>query len=302
MRLFKNKYSEVRSGWAILLAIVLILAGQLTAGALTAALSPGDPDAAGAGLKIAVTLLYGCITVIGGLLLFRLLYGQSPRKIGLSGERWLTEALHGFAMGVASMGLVFAALLASGQAGVRGIDYSKLFSFTLVVEFCSLCVFAFSEELLTRGFMMTALKTTRNKYVVFFLPAALFSLMHFMNPGVTIISFANTFLVGILFAYMFVRTGKLWLPSGFHIAWNFLLGDVLGMNVSGLEAYAVVNTQITGTNQLLTGGSYGPEGGLIVTVILALGIVYTRFLIKRAITPPWTFDSDLPMARQSGKM
>ena len=87
------------------------------------------------------------------------------------------------------MSLVFIALLLTGQLRVIEIDFSKLVSPAIIVEICSLSIFVFSEELLTRGFMMTAMKTTRNKYIIFIVPAFLFSLLHFLNPGFTFVSF-----------------------------------------------------------------------------------------------------------------
>ncbi len=291
MQIFRNRHGELRSGWAILLVIALIVAGQLTAGIF----APDDADAAGNGLKVLVSLLYGSITIVGGVLLFNLLYKRPVRQIGIIFEKWISGLLHGAAIGALSMIFVFIALLLAGQATIVKIHWSKLASLSILIELFSLSIFAFSEELLTRGFIMTALKTTRNKYIVFFVPAFLFSLLHFLNPGVTILSFLNTFLAGLLFANLFVKSGKLWLPGGYHIAWNFLQGDILGMNVSGGEAFAVVQTQMGETNQFLSGGEYGPEGGIFVTVILILGFVYTHYFVKPSSIPSWTFESNLPM-------
>lgn len=293
MQIFKNKFGELRSGWAVLVIIVLIIIGQLTAGFL----APDEAVETEVWVKIAVTLLYGAITVIGGLFLFRVLYGQGSRQLGLIPEKWLTDFLHGAAMGAISMGLLFFVLLMSGQAELIEIDWSKLVSLAIIVELCSVSVFAFSEELLARGFMMTAMKATRNKYTIVVVPAALFSLIHFLNPGVTIFSFINTLLAGLLFAYLFIKSGKLWVPTSFHIMWNFFQGDIFGMNVSGGEEYAVFHTKM-GTNQLLTGGEYGPEGGIFVTVVLLLGFVYAYFAIKPSSSPSWTISSDLPLAKK----
>ena len=187
------------------------------------------------------------------------------------------DLLHGVMMGVISMTTILFVLMLTGQAQITSISFSKLFSLSIVVEWCSLSVYAFSEELLTRGFMMTAMKTTRNKFTVFFLPAVLFSLIHLLNPGFTFLSFTNTVLAGLLFAYLFVKSGKLWLPTGFHIMWNFIQGDIFGMNVSGNESSAVFQTKM-GTNAMLTGGEYGPEGGLIVTAVFFLALIYTHLL------------------------
>ena len=288
--MFKNKYGELRSGWAVLMVIALTATGYLAAGFLA-------DDDAGPGMKIVVTLIFGCITIIGGLFLFRCLYGQTHRQLGMIFKKCAPDLLHGAVVGALSMSLIFTLLLLTGQVRVTQIDLSKLISLTIIVEIGSLSVFAFSEELLTRGLMMTAMKTTRNKYIIFIVPAFLFSLFHFLNPGVTFVSFFNTFLAGLLLAYLFIKSGKLWLPAGFHIMWNFVQGDLFGMNVSGGEAYAVFHTQIIGANRLLTGGEYGPEGGIFVTGVLVAGFIYVHFVVKPSSVPVWTVSSDLPLVR-----
>ena len=78
--------------------------------------------------------------------------------------------------------------------------------------------------------------------------------------------------------------------------WNFLQGDIFGLTVSGREAYAVVTTQMAGSN-LLAGGSYGVEGGLFVTAVLLLAFVYAKFCIKPTGKAFWTMNSDLPLIR-----
>jgi hypothetical protein len=89
---------------------------------------------------------------------------------------------------------------------------------------------------------------------------------------------------------MFIKSGALWLPTGFHIAWNFLQGDVFGMNVSGNEQAAIFSTKM-GDNWILTGGSYGLEGGVLVTAVLLLGFMYVRFLVKTPDYPVLTMKS-----------
>ena len=79
----------------------------------------------------------------------------------------------------------------------------------------------------------------------------------------------------------YLRSGRVWLPVGMHITWNFAQG-ALGFPVSGITDYSNVlihQTTTTGSD-LLTGGSYGPEAGLIGMLsrllVLALVILATR--------------------------
>lgn len=292
MSVLKNRYGEFRSGWSVTIVLILIIVAQMIGRGLV----PEDADETSISVKIITTLVYSLIAIGGGILLFKLLYRREPQQMGLYPAKLFSELLHGFVIGAVSMILLFAALLACGQAEIISVDISRLFSIALIVELISVSLFAFSEELLARGFIMTALKTTRNKWVIILVPAVIFSLVHLLNDGITAWSLINTFLAGLLFTYMFIKTGKLWLSSGFHIAWNFFQGDILGMITSGSEATGVLTTEL-GTNELLAGGSYGPEGSLLVTGVLVLAFLYVHYVVKKPEHPAWTVDSDLPFTR-----
>ena len=77
----------------------------------------------------------------------------------------------------------------------------------------------------------------------------------------------------------YLRTRALWLPWGFHFAWNATLGLVFGLPVSGLRLFnVVVHTTATG-RAWLTGGAYGMEASLpgALVVLVALVIVWRAF-------------------------
>ena len=291
MKLFKTKFGEIRSGWVIAAVLILIVIAQL----LGASLVPDDGSEESIAVIIGVTSIYCLLTIGGGLLLFKLFYKRSVRQIGLIKKGWLKASLHGLLIGTVSISLVFAVLLLTGQAQTW-VDLSRLFSMVTLVNFFSVGFTAFSEELLARGLMMTSLKTTRVKWAILCVPAFIVALIHLLNPGVTLLSLSNTLLASLLFAYMFIKSGALWLPTGFHIGWNFLQGDIFGMNVSGREQLSVFSTTM-GPTELLTGGAAGPEGGLLVTLALLLTFTYVKLLVKPSHPSPWTMESDMPLVR-----
>lgn len=104
--------------------------------------------------------------------------------------------------------------------------------------------------------------------------AGLFGLVHLRNPDHTWLSTLNTMLVGVPLALAYLRTRALWLPVGIHLAWNYFQGFGLGLPVSGLGVpFSVLRAEVTG-NELLTGGPYGPEGGLLATGVIVAATVY----------------------------
>src|SRR5208282_4309884 len=99
----------------------------------------------------------------------------------------------------------------------------------------------------------------------------------------TWISTLNTALVGIPFCIAYLRTRSLWMPIGMHFVWNFLLGFLLGLPVSGLTITPSVFAADVGGPTWLTGGDYGPEGGLLATGAILIVTLYLS-LTKRIYT------------------
>ena len=97
-----------------------------------------------------------------------------------------------------------------------------------------------------------------------------FGILHLGNPNATWISAAGIFLAGIFLAYGYTSTKQLWLPIGLHIGWNFFEGVVFGFPVSGLDMFTLTRITVSGP-ELVTGGAFGPEAGLILLPALALG-------------------------------
>ena len=291
-KIFKNQYNEIRCGWAIIPMILLIIIGMLIAQAST---SEGTYSIWN---QMIVTCIYGVLTVGGGLLLFKLFYNRGLRQMGIIRDKWFAELVHGFLIGTFATGILLAILMLMGEVKIISYNLRFIFSLTMAVEILSLGVFVFVEEFLTRGYFMTALKTTRNKVIIFFTSAILFALLHLANEGVTLISTLNTFMAGIVFAYMFVKSGKLWMPIGFHFAWNFIQGTVLGFAVSGNEQASIIATKF-GNNSLLNGGSYGVEGGLLTTAILLICCLYVRITVENSSKNVWSMDNDLPLVRKN---
>jgi membrane protease YdiL (CAAX protease family) len=105
--------------------------------------------------------------------------------------------------------------------------------------------------------------------------------MHGMNLNVTVIALINIFLVGLLFAYMTIKSENLWMAIGYHITWNYFQGNIFGFEVSGNVVEGVYSTKSV-TESVINGGKFGPEGGLIVTAIILLGFVYIKYIYRRA--------------------
>ena len=89
------------------------------------------------------------------------------------------------------------------------------------------------------------------------------------------------------------------MPIGLHAAWNFVQGTLLGFPVSGATDWSVgLVRQAEVGNDLLTGGAFGPEGGLVgITfrlVVIGLVVLATRRALPRSAGPIHGFVEEDP--------
>ncbi|MFL6245165.1 MAG: CPBP family intramembrane glutamic endopeptidase [Thermoanaerobaculia bacterium] len=122
------------------------------------------------------------------------------------------------------------------------------------------------EELLFRGYPFQKLLRWNRTFALFFV-AFLFAALHANNESVTALGLLNVFLGGMVLALAYERYGRLWFPIGFHLAWNLTTGPVFGHEVSGYETMHSILMETGGGPDVLTGGEFGVEGSVLMTVV-----------------------------------
>jgi hypothetical protein len=126
------------------------------------------------------------------------------------------------------------------------------------------------EEVMFRGYILQRLADGAGKPLAIIISAVLFAFLHIFNPGSDPFGIFNTIIIGVLLSVLYFRTRSLWMPVGFHFAWNFFLGYVYSMPVSGLPLYGLLDVTEVDPQSRLSGGTYGPEAGLACTIALAI--------------------------------
>jgi membrane protease YdiL (CAAX protease family) len=138
---------------------------------------------------------------------------------------------------------------------------------------------AFFEELVFRGIPMAALNRVAGKGIAIGVTALLFALAHGTNPGVTTLGIGNICVAGVLLGVMFFAPGGIWTAIGLHLGWNWGLA-ALDAPISGLNLRIPLIDYVPGQPGWLTGGSFGPEGGVLATIVLAIATVIAgRFFL-----------------------
>lgn len=133
---------------------------------------------------------------------------------------------------------------------------------------------AFTEELLFRGYPFRVLHLRFGPVAAVVATSVAFGLMHGGNPGISPLALVNLTLAGVLLGVAYWRSGSLWFVTGVHFGWNLAMA-VSGLAVSGLDVPVSgrIEAVVSGP-PLWTGAAFGPEGGLVVTFVTALGIAW----------------------------
>ena len=178
----------------------------------------------------------------------------------------------GFLLAWLLVTLAVLAILIFGSYQVAVFTYPTVWMNLLGVLWV-LAVAALAEEVAFRGYAFQKLVESIGGFWATVLSALLFGSVHIFNPYASVYSFANTVLVGILLSLAYLRTQALWLPWGFHLGWNMLLGTVFGLPVSGVNVFSVVIRGYASGPNVLTGGDYGVEASLTGALVVLMGII-----------------------------
>lgn len=292
----QNKYGQVRSGWIILFAMAALYAALFATQKITSALltsyltATGNIDPATGHFSelvnwldaVALPIYYQvameiCMTSIP-VILWKFMMKQRLHGLGLRPIR-LKQGGLGVLLGAVNCSVVLLIILAAGGGQIvagsprfSGLTLTWIFVFALI---------AIGEETMYRGLFMGALRRTRCLPCILLLPSFIFGLIHLINPGATILSVVNIIAVGLLFSYMYIKSGNLSMCIGYHFAWNTFQGIVYGMPVSGLAAPSILTTRFT-RNDLLNGGNFGIEGGILTTLITLLGFLFVWLYYRKS--------------------
>lgn len=313
MGVFKNKSNEMRAGWKI--AIVLLVFFAVTFGlsiafsiiyGVFAVLKNGQIDSAAIAQELMNSSLFTGLAgivqntaMILSVAVFWKVFDKKPfTEMGLSSIRYgLKDLAWGLALGALTISVAFVVLLISGQIIVVNSFSNPNFSWTLLLDLVLMIFVGFGEEIFSRGYCMSVLRKS-NIFLVFIVPNLIFTLLHISNQHFSYIPLINIFLVGVLFSIMFFKRGSIWMPIGYHITWNYFQGSIFGLPVSGNSMEGLYTSQLLSEN-IFNGGGFGPEGGLLVTVLMIASIALFWWLPQQKHTNAST---DIPLQGDASQL
>ncbi|EMW5997333.1 TPA: CPBP family intramembrane metalloprotease [Enterococcus faecium] len=167
--------------------------------------------------------------------------------------------------------------------GAYRLDSGNANIVPLITSFILFIAVGASEELLFRGFFQHQMLRF-GPLIAMIGSAALFALLHGLNPNMTFLAVFNIFLAGCFFSALIYSTGSLFTAIGAHITWNWTQGAILGIPVSGTQEQGFFSTLIQSQNTIITGGNFGAEASISTTLfllVLIVGLLLYAYKIKR---------------------
>ncbi len=317
MNIFYNKtQSRLRAFWRILIQGLLFLLGTTVIGAVLGIVAiivmagTGQADlqlltneeallelimGLGGGWYFAFN---GVATVIVILLTFLIAGWIIDRRkfsnFGFHFSRlWWLDLVFGLALGAVLMLFIFLVELAFGWITIEGFmktATSGSFLSALLASLVGFIAVGIYEEMLSRGYHLRNLAEGINwgpfgkvggLWAGYVISSSIFGILHATNPNASVISTVNLVLAGLFLGLGFILTGELAIPIGLHITWNFFQGNVFGFPVSGANTGATLIQIKQGGADILTGGAFGPEAGLIGIAAILLGSLLIIWYVRQ---------------------
>ena len=259
---------------------------SLVIGFLVEFFSPGNGTASIQEFFYHYFLYYELFSFVIILLLFmfwvKVIEKNALSSLGFVKRNWLKYLGWGILLSLVQMGVI--ALVYQ----VSGIGFFELNELSLEPLLFILGLFPFwllqggTEEVATRGWLLTRIATRTNLPLAIAISSSLFGILHMGNAGVTFLSVLNIILDGMLAALLFIYTDSIWLVVAQHGTWNYVQGNLLGFQVSGTGADASIFSFTMGSGpDWLTGGEFGAEGSIITTLVLLVSLVIVYRLGER---------------------
>jgi membrane protease YdiL (CAAX protease family) len=147
-----------------------------------------------------------------------------------------------------------------------------------VLYFIAFIFVAIFEEFSFRGYLQATLASGIGFWPAAIVLSIVFGAIHLGNTGEAALGALSAGSFGFVAAFSVLRTGNIWFAIGEHAAWDWGETYFYGVADSGQLARGhLLNSSFHGPNWL-TGGSIGPEGSLLVFVVLILWAVGVHFL------------------------
>ncbi len=232
------------------------------------------------GQLVSLPMTFGMVVAVFASVFLMTKFGKiTIGDLGLGASKAFAKVLTGIISGFIAISLVALIINVLGGANTT-YNFKSEYTSTLAI---GLVYFAFQgtyEELVYRSYLMPHFSKKMGIVWSILITSVLFTLLHALNPGMTVIPVVNLMLASVVFSLVYYVSGSLWLVGFAHGVWNYSQGFIYGSLVSGNHIEQSVLKATPAENMtLISGGDFGFEGGLITS---AIGVVIIIVLITKA--------------------
>jgi len=202
---------------------------------------------------------------------------QAFGKLFWSGALW----------GVAALSVLLFVMHALGEFSYGGLALHgvRIWKFAAFWAVFFLLVALF-EEFTFRGYPQFVITQFAGFWPSALLLSAIFGYTHLSNRGETWVGAFGAAAIGLFFCFTLRRTGTLWFAVGMHASWDWGQSFLYGVPDSGaLEPGHLLQASFHGS-RWLTGGMVGPEGSVLMFVLIGLmWVVFDRMYPAEVSSP-----------------
>lgn len=279
--------TELRAGWRLLIFLAIVVALITASNLAVRSFLHGADDTT---LFLVRELLDFLIFLFASWIMGRI----EARTIADYGLPWRKmfriQFWQGVLLGFASITALLVAMRLSGVFHFGGIALhgADVWKWAIIYALVFTLV-ALREEFRARGYALFTLTAGIGFWPAAILSAAYFGYSHHGNSGEDWIGLLNAGAAGLLLSFLLRRSGNLWMPIGFHLAFDWGETYFYGVADSGQVAPGHLLNSSSSGPAWLSGGTVGPEGSVLCTLlIVVVGLICSRWLREASYPKPST--------------
>jgi CAAX protease family protein len=269
---FLGEDGLLRAGWGVLLFVALVVGLEMLSGRVLMHFIHMRRHMAVMPLKLGlISEIAQFVPVILATAIMALIERRSLFAYGFMGEARVVRFVSGLVWGFVALSVLVGVLWKAGVLvfdgqSLHGEDIWK-YGFAWAGVFLVVALF---EESALRGYLQYTLSRGIGFWWGALLLSFLFGFSHGTNPGETPVGLFGAGAVGLVFCLSLWYTGSLWWAIGCHASWDWAESYFYGTSDSGLVAEGHLFSEHPTGGLLWSGGATGPEGSLVVIVLLVV--------------------------------
>lgn len=197
--------------------------------------------------------------------------------LGFVKKGMVKQYVTGLIAGAVVFSVAYLICIVTGSVKCEGIA-TDIVPLYIIGYFFGYILQGMAEEVFCRGYLMVSLSRRYHVTLAVVASSVFFAFLHSANSGLSPLAYINLFLFGVFASLLLLDFGNIWIAGAFHSIWNFVQGNVYGVQVSGTRvSNTILSTSYTDGREIINGGSFGMEGGLAVSIVFMAGIALLSY-------------------------